>query len=136
MLEVSHWRQEFEKAQAQREEFRMALEEKDRELQEERRRNSELLAEADLFQETTRAASPAAKGAERASRPATAAQPSRMTTREAPREAPRDGSKPGPVGAGRRPSPVLRSSRSAEPVPSREAATRTALANCEGCQPD
>eukprot|EP00913_Durusdinium_trenchii_P024301 g22815.t1 len=112
--QVSHWRQEFEKAQAQREEFRMALEEKDRELQEERRRNSELLAEARRqetgnegavfaqrvlqFQETTRAASPAAKGAERASRPATAAQPSRMTTREAPREAPRDGSKPGPVG--------------------------------------
>lgn len=124
MLEVSHWRQEFEKAQAQREEFRMALEEKDRELQEERRRNSELLAEA-RRQETTRAASPAAKGAERASRPATAAQPSRMTTREAPREAPRDGSKPGAVA--RRPSPVLRSSRSAEPVPSREAAGRGAL---------
>lgn len=42
--QVAHWREELAKAQSQRDALRDALEEKDRELQEERRRNAELMA--------------------------------------------------------------------------------------------
>ncbi|CAE7783785.1 KIN14F [Symbiodinium sp. CCMP2592] len=47
MQEVARWRAEFEKAQAQRDELKTALEIKDKELQEARRRNAALLAAAD-----------------------------------------------------------------------------------------
>lgn len=120
MLEVSHWRQEFEKAQAQRDAFRSALEEKDRELQEERRRNAELLAEANA--RTPQVKSSGTSNVRRGSPSPTAtrephgrygARP--ITTREANPVRHRPG---GTSPAGRRPSPVLRGSRSAEPVPS------------------
>ncbi|CAE7858125.1 KIN14F, partial [Symbiodinium microadriaticum] len=47
MQEVARWRAEFEKAQAQRDELKTALEIKDKELQEARRRNAALMAAAD-----------------------------------------------------------------------------------------
>lgn len=119
MLEVSHWRQEFEKAQAQRDAFQSALEEKDRELQEERRRTAELLAEAarnkptqvkssgvSTQQAESRRGSPSPTPATERSRPA-------RPTQEAGRNRPPGGTSP----VGRRPSPVLRGSRSVEPVP-------------------
>ena len=47
LQEVARWRAEFEKAQAQRDELKTALEMKDKELQEARRRNAALVAAAD-----------------------------------------------------------------------------------------
>ena len=47
LQEVARWRAEFEKAQAQRDELKTALELKDKELQEARRRNAALAAAAD-----------------------------------------------------------------------------------------
>lgn len=117
MLEVSHWRQEFEKAQAQRDAFRSALEEKDRELQEERRRNAELLAEAHARSSqvknsgtsNVRRGSPSPTAATMEVHRGDAARPvTRETNPVRPR---RQGTSPST-----RRSPVLRGSRSAEPV--------------------
>lgn len=119
MLEVSHWRQEFEKAQAQRDAFRSALEEKDRELQEERRRNAELLAEANArASQVSSGTSKVRRGSPSATAPTMelhGGYGARPVTRETnPVRHRRQGTPP----AGPRPSPVLRGSRSAEPVPS------------------
>lgn len=119
MLEVSHWRQEFEKAQAQRDAFRSALEEKDRELQEERRRNAELLAEANArASQVSSGTSKVRRGSPSATAPTMelhGGYGARPVTRETnPVRHRRQGTSP----AGPRPSPVLRGSRSAEPVPS------------------
>eukprot|EP00931_Biecheleriopsis_adriatica_P017850 TRINITY_DN12660_c0_g1_i2.p1 TRINITY_DN12660_c0_g1~~TRINITY_DN12660_c0_g1_i2.p1 ORF type:complete len:1294 (-),score=207.67 TRINITY_DN12660_c0_g1_i2:56-3883(-) len=51
LQEVSHWRAEYQKAQAQMDAYRTALEVKDRELREEKRRNAELVATTQVASE-------------------------------------------------------------------------------------